>query len=78
MCVAATGIVTEVRGQTAVVDFGGARTEARMGLTTVAPGDRVLVHAGCILQKVREEKAAEDPYDPSGDLTELMRELGAY
>ena len=59
MCVALPGTVLEMRDKTAVVDFDGNRVEARSGLVDVRPGDRVLVHAGCILQRVTQEEAEE-------------------
>ncbi len=52
MCVALPGKVLSVDKRTALVDFDGNRVKARTGLVQVAPGDRVLVHAGCILQVV--------------------------
>ena len=70
MCVAMPGTVIEVKERTAVVDFSGNRVEARSGLTEVKEGDRVLVHAGCILQKVSEEEAKI--------LEALMEEVGGY
>ena len=69
MCVAYPGNVIKVQPHTATVDFNGNRVEARTGLVEVAEGDRVLVHAGCILQKVSEEEAAQ--------LDALMEEVGA-
>ena len=70
MCVALPGTVLKIHGNTATVDFSGNRVEARTGLTDIAPGDRVLVHAGCILQKVSMQEAEE--------LSRLMNEVGAY
>ena len=69
MCVAYPGKVIEMHPHTAIVDFNGNHVEARTGLVEVTPGDLVLVHAGCILQKVTESEAAE--------LEELMKEAGA-
>lgn len=66
MCVALTGKIIEVHERTATVDFNGSRIEAMSGLLKVEPGDRVLVHAGCILQKVSEDYVDE--------LEELMKE----
>ena len=57
MCVALPGKVIEVKGHTAVVDFNGNRVNAEAGLIKAAPGDRVLVHAGCIIQKIDENEA---------------------
>ena len=59
MCVALPGVVLEVKDTEAVVDFSGNRVNARTGLVDVAEGDRVLVHAGCILQKVSKSEAEE-------------------
>ena len=59
MCVALPGTVIEMKEKTAVVDFGGNRVEARSGFVDIAEGDRVLVHAGLILQKVSQEEAEE-------------------
>ncbi len=55
MCIAIPGRVIEVRKNTATVDFSGNRIEAASGLVDIAEGDRVLVHAGCIIQKLSEE-----------------------
>ena len=56
MCVACPGRVLQLTDEkTALVDFSGNRISARRGLVEVNPGDYVLVHAGCILQKVSEE-----------------------
>ncbi len=43
-------------GKKAVVDFQGNQVTAEAGLVRVKPGDRVLVHAGCILQVLSEEE----------------------
>ena len=59
MCVALPGVVLEVKEKTAVVDFSGNKVNARTGLVDVREGDRVLVHAGCILQKVSQSEAEE-------------------
>ena len=59
MCVALPGTVIEVRDRTALVDFSGNRVETRSGFVDIQPGDRVLVHAGMILQKVSETEAEE-------------------
>ena len=59
MCVAFPGRVLSLEGQDALVDFRGSRRKARLGLTEVKVGDRVLVHAGCVLQVVSDEEADE-------------------
>lgn len=70
MCVALPGTVLKVGKGEALVDFSGNHVSARSGLIDVSPGDRVLVHAGCILQKVSESEADE--------LEKLMKELDAF
>ena len=61
MCVANTGKVVSINKEknTASVDFHGSIIEARTGLMDVTEGELVLVHAGCILQKVSEERYNE-------------------
>ena len=59
MCVAIPGTVVAIKDNIAVVDFSGNRVNARAGLVDIEPGDRVLVHAGCILQKVSQTEAEE-------------------
>ena len=59
MCVALPGTVLSVNGNHARVGFHGNEIDAQAGLVTVKPGDRVLVHAGCILQKVTQDEAEE-------------------
>ena len=59
MCVALPGTVVEIKDKTAVVDFSGNRVNAAAGLLPVKTGDRVLVHAGCILQIVSQSEAEE-------------------
>ncbi len=60
MCVAYPGRVLSFPDEkTACVDFDGNRVTARRGLVEVEEGDLVLVHCGCILQKVSEEDYRE-------------------
>lgn len=68
MCVALPGTVKKkIDERYVIVDFSGNHVKAAAGLVDVEPGDRVLVHAGCILQKVSEAEAEE--------MEELFREL---
>ncbi len=69
MCVALPGTVLEVNGDTAVVDFSGNKVNAAAGLIKVKEGDRVLVHAGCILQIVSQSEADE--------IEELLAEMSS-
>ena len=68
MCVALPGKVIKLYERNAIVDFGGNQVTARAGLVEVKPGDHVLVHAGCIIQRVTLEEAQ--------DLQKLMEEMG--
>ena len=59
MCVAIPGRVTELDGIKATVDFSGNIVKADAGLVKVKTGDRVLVHAGCIIQTLDDDTADE-------------------
>ncbi len=59
MCVAMPGTVVKLEGTTATVDFQGNLVRAEAGLVQVKEGDRVLVHAGCILQVMSKQESDE-------------------
>ena len=59
MCVALPGKVIEIKDRDAVVDFNGNQVTARAGLVDVKVGDFVLVHAGCVIQKVTQQEMEE-------------------
>lgn len=59
MCVAIPGRVKAIDGGRATVDFEGNTVVARTGLVPAKVGDRVLVHAGMIIQVLGEEEADE-------------------
>lgn len=61
MCLAAPARVLSVSGQTAVVDYDGVQTNARLETLAepVAPGDYVLVHAGFAIQRLSPEDGEE-------------------
>ena len=59
MCVALPGRVTSINGTKAIVDFSGNTVEAEAGLVKIKLGDRVLVHAGCIIQTMSDDEADE-------------------
>lgn len=67
MCVALPGKVMEIYEKEALVDFSGNRVRAISGLVPIAVGDYVLVHAGCILQKLSVGEAQ--------DMIKLFEEL---
>ena len=59
MCVALPGKVIEMNGRIATVDFNGNIVKADSGLVDVKVGDNVLVHAGCIIQKMDQSMVDE-------------------
>lgn len=59
MCVAVPGRVISIDEKMAEVDFSGNRIKAYRGLVDVHPGDYVLVHAGCVIQILKEQEAVE-------------------
>ena len=67
MCVAIPGKVIKLDGTRATVDFSGNIVQAEAGLVIVNIGDRVLVHAGCIIQTMDEDMANE--------MEELFKEI---
>ena len=69
MCVALPGKVIEIKERDAVVDFNGNQVTARAGLVDVKVGDFVLVHAGCVIQKV-----AKQDMEDLQELNQLMSE----
>ena len=69
MCVASAGKVIAVGEKTATVDFDGNRVEARSGLVDVKEGDMVLVHAGIIIQTIKQSD-----YDAMKEIEDLMAE----
>jgi hydrogenase expression/formation protein HypC len=59
MCVAVPGKVIEKNGNMGMVDFGGNTIRINLGLVDAKVGDYVLVHAGCALEVLAEDKANE-------------------
>lgn len=70
MCVAAPGIVEEIKGETAKINYGGNIISACAGLVNVKAGDYVLVHAGMIIQKI-DKSEAEKMIELFNELEEL-------
>ena len=71
MCVAIPGKVIKIDGTKATVDFSGNTVMAEAGLVNVKVGDRVLVHAGCIIQTMDDKTAdeMEELFNEIEDLT---------
>lgn len=59
MCVAIPGKVLSIEDGKAVVDFSGNQVKAYVGLVNAKVGDYVLVHAGCIIQTMKQQEAEE-------------------
>ncbi|MCD6559223.1 HypC/HybG/HupF family hydrogenase formation chaperone [Thermococci archaeon] len=60
MCLAVPAKVVEIKGNIAIVDFGGVRREARIDfLRDVKIGDYVIVHTGFAIEKMDEKAALE-------------------
>ncbi len=59
MCVAIPGKITKVREGKVTVDFDGNEVEAYAGLVKVQEGDYALVHAGCVIQTMKQSEAEE-------------------
>ncbi len=59
MCLGVPARVIDVKGRTALVDFGGVQREVDATLEEVSPGDYVMVHVGMIISKIDPEAAEE-------------------
>ena len=60
MCLAVPGLVREIQGTRAKVDFGGVTREVELALLPdAAVDDYVLVHAGYAIETVDRESALE-------------------
>jgi hydrogenase expression/formation protein HypC len=59
MCVAIPGKVLSISENRAKVDFSGNVVDVHTGAVTAAPGDYVLVHAGCAIEVMTRETAEE-------------------
>ena len=77
MCVAIPGKVLSIEGTRAQVDFRGNKVSVNIGIVDPKVGDYVLVHAGCAIEVMNEERAAEliTLFDELEEL-EDMREIG--
>jgi hydrogenase expression/formation protein HypC len=71
MWVALPGRVMKIEDDnTALVDFNGNSVEASLGLINVEEGDRVLVHAGCVIQVIDSAEA--------DNMEELFNEISEW
>lgn len=67
MCIAMPGKIVSIQGTKAKADFNGNVVDVNVGLINPAVGDYVLVHAGCAIEIMTQDKALE--------LIELFHEL---
>lgn len=59
MCIAIPGRVTELFDNKAKVDFNGNLVDVNTGLVEPEVGQYVLVHAGCAIEVMEQDKAQE-------------------
>lgn len=59
MCIAVPGRVVSIDGKYAQVDFKGNAVKVNIGVVEPLIGDYVLVHAGCAIEVMKEDKAQE-------------------
>ncbi len=60
MCLAVPAKVLEVNGDSALVEFGGARRRVNITLIdTLTEGDYVLIHVGYAIQRMNSNEAQE-------------------
>lgn len=59
MCIAIPGKVVEINGTNAKADFNGNLVDVNIGLVEPAVGQYVLVHAGCAIEVMEQDKAQE-------------------
>jgi hydrogenase expression/formation protein HypC len=70
MCVAMPGRVVSIDKNKATVDFSGSTVQVEMGLVKAKVGDFVLVHAGCAVEVLNEDRA-RDILDLLSEIEEL-------
>jgi len=57
MCLAVPGLIEDIDGDQAEVNFGGVTREANISLVDADIGDYVIVHAGYAIERLEEEEA---------------------
>ena len=60
MCIAVTATIISKNGTLAKADCMGNIIDIELGLIDAEIGERVLVHAGCAIQKVTDKQAEEN------------------
>lgn len=59
MCIAIPGKITGMEGNKGMVSFGGTEMKIHLGMVEANIGDYVLVHAGCAIEVLPEDRAME-------------------
>ncbi len=59
MCVAVPGKVIQIKGDYAKVNIMDNITDANIKLVDTKVGDYVLIHAGCVIEVLKEDVAEE-------------------
>ncbi len=59
MCVAVPGKIIQIKGDYAKVNIMDNITDANIKLVDVKIGDYVLIHAGCVIDVLKEDVAEE-------------------
>ena len=59
MCIAIPGKITEIDGNKGLVSFSGTEMKVHFGMVEANVGDYVLVHAGCAIEVLSEDRALE-------------------
>jgi len=59
MCLAIPGKVESIKGENAIIDYGGIKKSANISFIDAKVGEWVLVHVGFAIEKVDEKKAKE-------------------
>ena len=59
MCIAIPGKIIEINGDHAKTDFNGNILDVNVGLVEARVGKYVLVHAGCAIEILEQDRAQE-------------------
>ena len=74
MCYAIPAKINEIRGENAVVDYGGVIKEVNITLVDAKIGDYVLIHAGFAIEKLDPVAAEESLKILRNDLSQFTHE----
>lgn len=77
MCLGAYGVVIDIKGDVAVVDFGGVRKEVLVATDGVTVGSYVVVHAGVVIAMMDEAAFEESMRELERLASEVEKEVGS-